>query len=461
MDNIANEKERWNGVISIDKSDPMFDAVRWVLTAVSKDITRHQMMGVYAEVDGQWTNLIATDGHRVHILRYDDASVMFPHETIMEVITNTQKQIVFSGGIDGIYPNYRRVIPDTGKALKISILQKSDITDIAYLAMAHGVKINCKFLEPLVGRAWEGYLTAPGKAAVFTSFSRRTAPKAVIMPQHHEADKDAADEAERIFALAKAAAGAPVTIDDPPPAAEALDVMDDAPAVIDTTENADIIDGYRSIVGEAPDGSAVTILSYRHVDEDTPEAEPPDVDGQPQDEPPAKKWREIQAIPKDERREYARAKKAERKAAMEAKIEAALADGIATGGMSIDEACKRINAKGPAANYQSPHNYLIVAYHQTIDARTFKAWQKAGRKVRKGAKAFFIDQPHVVGWHLVTDDAGETVRQPTVVSVPCPVFAYEDTDGEPVDYEPMGETGLWAINALRQQVEMMGAIFAA
>ena len=81
-------------------------------------------------------------------------------------------------------------------------------------------------------------------------------------------------------------------------------------------------------------------------------------------------------------------------------------------------------------------NRVLQFIADTSDARGFRQWQKADRKVRKGAKAFCILGPNskVI---RETDDKGQEVEKVIVTGFHAiPVFRAEDTDGEPLPYEP-------------------------
>jgi len=97
----------------------------------------------------------------------------------------------------------------------------------------------------------------------------------------------------------------------------------------------------------------------------------------------------------------------------------------------------------PSAQW-SLGNQLLMWLAGTEDARGFRQWEAVGRRVRKGAKAFYILGP-VTHWIeiLMTAEDGTTgpVRVPRVVGFRAiPVFRLEDTEGEPVvypDYTPL------------------------
>ena len=89
----------------------------------------------------------------------------------------------------------------------------------------------------------------------------------------------------------------------------------------------------------------------------------------------------------------------------------------------------------PSAKW-SLSNRLLQFLADTSDARGFRQWQEAGRKVNKGSKAFHILGPKA-RTIKETDDAGVESEKIIVAGFfAIPVFRAEDTDGEPLPYEP-------------------------
>ncbi len=89
----------------------------------------------------------------------------------------------------------------------------------------------------------------------------------------------------------------------------------------------------------------------------------------------------------------------------------------------------------PSAKW-SISNRVLQFIADTSDAREFRQWQKAGRKVSKGSKAFCILGPNTKAINE-TDDNGKEVKKVIVIGFHAiPVFRAEDTDGEPLPYEP-------------------------
>ena len=89
----------------------------------------------------------------------------------------------------------------------------------------------------------------------------------------------------------------------------------------------------------------------------------------------------------------------------------------------------------PSAKW-SISNRVLQFLADTSDARGFRQWEKAGRKVKKGAKAFHILGPKARTITETDDDGAETEKVIVSGFFAIPVFRAEDTDGEPLPYEP-------------------------
>ena len=78
------------------------------------------------------------------------------------------------------------------------------------------------------------------------------------------------------------------------------------------------------------------------------------------------------------------------------------------------------------------HNQLLVALCGTVDARGIRQWNLAGRKVKKGSSAIWILAPCVKKITEKNDHGEEKDRQVIYGFRSVPVFAVEDTEGEPL-----------------------------
>ena len=89
----------------------------------------------------------------------------------------------------------------------------------------------------------------------------------------------------------------------------------------------------------------------------------------------------------------------------------------------------------PSAKW-SWSNKVLQFLADTSDARGFRQWEQAGRKVNKGAKAFHILGPKA-RTIKETDENGQKTEKVIVTGFfAIAVFRAEDTDGEPLPYEP-------------------------
>ena len=89
----------------------------------------------------------------------------------------------------------------------------------------------------------------------------------------------------------------------------------------------------------------------------------------------------------------------------------------------------------PCAKW-SISNRILQFLADTSDARGFRQWQESGRKVKKGAKALYILGPKTRKITEKDDNGQETEKHVVLGFFAIPVFRAEDTDGEPLPYEP-------------------------
>lgn len=87
--------------------------------------------------------------------------------------------------------------------------------------------------------------------------------------------------------------------------------------------------------------------------------------------------------------------------------------------------------QGTPSDSWSYINRLIMLLSGTVDARGIRQWNRVGRCVKRGAKAIYILVPYFVKGRCREDDETEILKG----FMAKPVFAVEDTEGEPLDYE--------------------------
>lgn len=80
-------------------------------------------------------------------------------------------------------------------------------------------------------------------------------------------------------------------------------------------------------------------------------------------------------------------------------------------------------------------NRLIAALHGHRDARGFRQWETAGRRVKRGERAFYILGPCTVTAKQEEPERGIQPGDPILIGFRAiPVFGYTQTEGEPVPW---------------------------
>jgi len=98
-------------------------------------------------------------------------------------------------------------------------------------------------------------------------------------------------------------------------------------------------------------------------------------------------------------------------------------------------------------------NRLFMLMAGTMDARGIRQWNRAGRSVKKGAKALYILVPRIV---KVKSVLKENLKDPEEEKVMLkgfmtqPVFRVQDTEGDPLDYETLPLPDLPLIEKARE-----------
>lgn len=100
-------------------------------------------------------------------------------------------------------------------------------------------------------------------------------------------------------------------------------------------------------------------------------------------------------------------------------------------------------------------NRMLMFLAGTQDARGFRQWNHVNRYVKKGAKAFHIFVPYIKT--VEDEETGEEV-QVLKGFLSKPVFRYEDTDGEPWEYEPVEIPNLPLMDRAEEWGVAVGAI---
>ena len=186
-------------IVTVLKTDPRFELLLWVIQARGFDSTRAFMQGFLVENDGKDQFWIALDGRRMHFYRLKDGKDSLP-EGNHKIVSVAKNAVIFQpSGIDGQYPNWRRVWPTFADkegakllgsivARAASLKQTKDGTiRLAQLSQeifeaTGGALFDLTFLLPLANEAWDIYgCGGSSEAAEFRSGSEGL-KTAVIMP---------------------------------------------------------------------------------------------------------------------------------------------------------------------------------------------------------------------------------------------------------------------------------------
>jgi antirestriction protein ArdC len=84
------------------------------------------------------------------------------------------------------------------------------------------------------------------------------------------------------------------------------------------------------------------------------------------------------------------------------------------------------------SNKWSLCNRMLMMFAGTADARGFRQWEQVGRFVKKGEKAHYILAPKIIKKKGKDGKDDETM---CVGFLTVPVFAVEQTEGEPLEYQ--------------------------
>ena len=87
--------------------------------------------------------------------------------------------------------------------------------------------------------------------------------------------------------------------------------------------------------------------------------------------------------------------------------------------------------RGTPSDRWSYINRMIMLLSGTTDARGIRQWNGVGRSITAGSKALYILVPYFMKKSSIDDDETEMLKG----FMAKPVFAVEDTEGEPLDYD--------------------------
>jgi hypothetical protein len=426
----------------IDGKDRNFNLIRWVIEAADRDKNSRRlpsMKGLYCEAgdDGN-ARFACTDGQRLHILDMDSAGRNRATSAAWEIADYaksnggnallsiekiTKSGILLGGEIDGEFPNYRKIIPATGAAEIGGLDFKDGFNEAVFTVFSTGRNLNLGHLSGLglAGGEWTYHDTVRASKYPPVLFANKSLASvyltAVFAPREAGA---ALAMAEKWKEAAKAREAAKAK---KPEAAQFHKEMDP-----ESPEAADFMKAVNALV--SPEALKAAIEAEKA---EEPEAEPePRTSG----EVAARKKRGSKKdYTREEKAAYHKAK-ADRMTEQYNRILASADNDMA----KLQALLDALNIHSPCASYSFKNKVLVLA-NETLDARTFLQWKEAGRKVKKGAKAFDIFRPCKFKDGNSMDEDGNPVKEAVLFGA-APVFRYEDTepaDNRPYVYEPCRE----------------------
>lgn len=166
--------------IEVGKSQvKLFDRVRFVCQAVSKETTRYAITHVKIEAG----HFVATNGERLHI-----AEIEHEYEPgLYEVIKCNQSIVVlFKDDDAGNFPKWRDIVPEHESYFDASPVNYDLTTGqtVAFGLAQKGIMLNPNWLIPLGSDDWRVYFGEPDRPVLCKSIShdKLTGKSAVLMP---------------------------------------------------------------------------------------------------------------------------------------------------------------------------------------------------------------------------------------------------------------------------------------
>lgn len=146
---------RWKGEAAFARKDSKaaFTALSWLAKAASRDDTRYFMAGIFNEmVDGDRV-FVATDGKRLHKIRFSGNPEVFRRVPVGKNLSfrADSKQITLTAEIDGEFPVYKNAIPDIADAAPFDIVvhKASAYTGALYELYSREIIINAGYIAAL------------------------------------------------------------------------------------------------------------------------------------------------------------------------------------------------------------------------------------------------------------------------------------------------------------------------
>lgn len=129
------------------------EKISWLLKAISKDPKMPHLHATY--FDSEKKQLVATDGHRLHVLKNIDWDCLQNIKTGSIEFAKSGKSYLFTEVCYGPFPNYQRIIPeDCQKYAHVFAIGKNNWSEISsnYFKVLKGLNapLNFKYFKDVL-----------------------------------------------------------------------------------------------------------------------------------------------------------------------------------------------------------------------------------------------------------------------------------------------------------------------
>jgi hypothetical protein len=167
--------KQWKGEITFTGKEDKnaFSALSWLAKAAPKGTNRYFITGIFNEVIDGNRVFVATDGRQMHKVRFYGNPEAFAKIPVGKNLAfkADAKQIIFTHEIDGAFPNYKGIIPDTTGItpfnLWVNKTKETGYTEALYELYSRKVHMNALHVEAMAISGcpeWKVYVCPRGIA---------------------------------------------------------------------------------------------------------------------------------------------------------------------------------------------------------------------------------------------------------------------------------------------------------
>jgi len=163
--------------IEIHKTKNCFDGMYFVCQARAKDATRHVLQCVSVTQDC----IVATDGHRLHILDYQNNYTPGLYDVL---VCSKSKIVLLKSEEQGKFPAWQDIIPEHKDSFNVDGTLPLFIERILVKLGKQDICVNLEYLKPLkaLKLSWHVYFGKPNEPVLLSALDHGFVIQAVIMP---------------------------------------------------------------------------------------------------------------------------------------------------------------------------------------------------------------------------------------------------------------------------------------